>query len=409
MKVIFVASDNNRASGAFICMVNLVQELRNRNLDARVILPKDGDGTELLNKAEIPYRIIRSYSWDTPIDSGMYYLSKIPVKKFLNHFAIAEIKKYFLAEKPDIIHINTTYSYVAAVAAYSLGIPVVWHIREFFEEDQNNRMWNRDWGYSLMGRADAIITISQAIYDKYKKILPEEKIRIVHDGVREDRFYDPEKTIFDDVVVDRFFTPQKTVSDDVKLTISGAPKAKMVCVGGLYPGKGQSTLLEAIDAYVQKNDRNLILKLVGRGPEEKKLKEWVKEKNLEDIISFEGYSNEPEKYYKEADISFMTSRSEAFGLVTVEAMLSGALVIGANSAGTREIVEEGRTGLLYTPEDSQSLENAIEYALKNKDKSRAMAAAGRKAAMDRFVLRVNADKVLDVYKDILGLKENIQS
>ena len=64
-----------------------------------------------------------------------------------------------------------------------------------------------------------------------------------------------------------------------------------------------------------------------------------------------------------------------------------------------EIVEEGKTGLLYTPEDHESLEKCIEYALKNKDKSRAMADEGRKVAMERFILKVNADKILDVYKE----------
>ena len=402
MKVIYVASDNNAASGAFICMVRLVHEIKNRGVDVKVILPKEGDGTKLLVDAGVPFVTIKSYSWDTPIDSDLYYLAKIPVKKFLNIFAIHLIKRYLRAERPDLVHINTSYSYVAAVAAYDLKIPVVWHIREFLEEDQNNRMWNREKGYALMSAADAIITISQAIYDKYKSILPEKKVSWVYDGVDTGKFYCPEKEIM--------------LDDEIK----------MVCVGGLYPKKGQALLIEALGRYIEEhqmdicdsvNDKKRIynqnnghgkpgirLKIVGRGPEEERLKALVSDLKLSEYVTFEGFSSCPEKYYRESDISFMTSTAEAFGLVTVEAMLSGALVIGADSAGTREIISDKETGLLYKTGDIDDFVSVIDYAIRHRAEMKRIAADGRLMALETFTAQRNADGVLMIYDEVLKSK-----
>lgn len=43
----------------------------------------------------------------------------------------------------DIVHINTSWTYVGALAAKKAKIPFIWHIREFLEEDQDRRIWKR--------------------------------------------------------------------------------------------------------------------------------------------------------------------------------------------------------------------------------------------------------------------------
>ncbi|SFG36686.1 glycosyltransferase family 4 protein [Oribacterium sp. WCC10] len=424
MKVIYFATDNYALSGAFICLVRLAQEMKSQGVDVKVVLPKEGDGTKLLSDAGIPYELIQSYNWDIAIGAGLNVKAKIPVKCMLNLWAIHRITEFLKKEKPDIVHINSTYSYVGAVAAYKLGIPVIWHIREFFEEDQNNQMWNRQKGYSLMGKASAIIPVSHALFDKYKRIFPENKLHVINDGVVEKRFYAPDRKIF------------------------RGDKIRLVCVGGLYHYKGQTTLIEALAEYVKRNTRyrenentslslagvkntdvssslgvegteemphispgltderiekklEISLSLVGEGTEEKALRDLAEERGIGEIVRFEGYCSEPEKFYKEADISFMTSKSEAFGLVTVEAMLSGALVIGADCAGTKDIIEDGKTGLLYEPGNYKSLADAIEYALSNKEGMQQIADRGRQRAVENFTTKVNADHVKRIYEEIL--------
>ncbi len=391
MKVVYIATDNNASSGAFICLTRLCEEMKRRGVDVKVILPVEGNGAGLLDDAEIPYITVRSYNWDVTIDAGVKALCKIPVKKSLNLKAIREIENYLRAEKPDLVHINTTYSYVGAIAAYKLGIPVVWHIREFFEEDQKNRMWNRERGYALISRADTLLAISHAVYDKYKKVFPSDKLRVINDGVLPERFYDPDREIFKD------------------------DKVRLVSVGGLYQYKGQRMLIEAVADYLGKRgdghpgcstDDNargkLTLTIVGDGPEKENLIKLSQERGIADIVHFAGYSSTPERYYREADISFMTSDFEAFGLVTVEAMLSGALVIGTDSAGTRDIIDDRKTGLLYKAGNSGKLVEDIEYALSHRDEMRTIAGNGRQKAIDNFTVRANADRIKEVYDEIIA-------
>ena len=443
MKVIYFATDNYALSGAFICLVRLAQEMKDRGVDVKVVLSAEGDGTKLLVDAGIPYELITSYNWDIAIGAGLKIKAKIPVKYLLNLRAIHKITEYLKKEKPDIVHINSTYSYVGAVAAYKLGIPVVWHIREFFEEDQNNRMWNRQKGYALMSKAEAILPVSQALFDKYRKIFSEEKLHVINDGVVEKRFYAPDRKIFTDDII------------------------HLVCVGGLYHYKGQTTLIEALAEYIKRKQPskkngflqglsevsteekysisqnqteesteekdisspslmgeridekkrispnsvgkvteetpNISLSLVGEGTEGQVLKDLAKERGISELVHFEGYSSEPEKFYKTADISFMTSKSEAFGLVTVEAMLSGVLVIGADCAGTKDIIKDKKTGLLYEPGNYKSLADAIEYAFNNKAEMQQIADRGRQWAVENFTTKVNAEHVKEIYDKIISL------
>ena len=75
MKILFISSDNNKTSGAFLCLVELNRYLREvYNVDTFVIIPKQGDGVQLLDKYHIPYKIIPSYSW---ITSSLQLLSRL--------------------------------------------------------------------------------------------------------------------------------------------------------------------------------------------------------------------------------------------------------------------------------------------------------------------------------------------
>src|SRR5262249_58037516 len=64
-------------------------------------------------------------------------------------------------------------------------------------------------------------------------------------------------------------------------------------------------------------------------------------------VEFWGYVPDPERAFLEADVALMCSRNEAMGRVTAEAMSACRPVIGFDSGGTTELIDPGRTGLLY--------------------------------------------------------------
>lgn len=79
-----------------------------------------------------------------------------------------------------------------------------------------------------------------------------------------------------------------------------------------------------------------------------------------------------EKYYQQMDIVWVPSRSEGFGLTAVEAMAQGCVVVAAATGGLKELVNDGKEGLLFQPEDSKELANKTIQLLNNDELLNAM-------------------------------------
>ena len=381
MNILFIASDNNNASGAFLSMVKLNSMLNTySDVNTSIILPCKGTGEDLLKKEHLQYHTIRSFPWIVPVEkqNSISTKMKIFVKNFLNIPAIIRLMFVIKKQNVDIVHVNTSYSYVGAVAGKVTGTPVIWHLREFLEEDQNNKIANRKKGYALINYSKRIVAISNSIYKKYFKIFDKDKLVCIYNGIDKKKFYVSNKTIFQ--------------NENINLII----------VGGLYKKKGQLELCKACKIILDKGIQNFHLQIVGDGDEEQKLKEYIKENQLDSCSTLLGKQSNVEKLYRSADIAFMCSKAEAFGRVTVEAMLSGCLVIGANTAATEELIEHNATGLLYQQGSAEDLAEKIEYAITHKDEMRKIAAAGRKFAVQNMTAEKNAENIYALYKEVLN-------
>ena len=95
------------------------------------------------------------------------------------------------------------------------------------------------------------------------------------------------------------------------------------------------------------------------------------------------------------------SRGEGFGMVALEAMERGRAVIASAVGGLPELVAEGVTGLLVPPEQVQPLAEAIVEVASDFERARAMGAAGRTQALDRFREETVADAVEALYGTLL--------
>ncbi len=141
------------------------------------MLPYEGNGTDLIKRIGIPYSMIRSDDWIVDIgrEKKIKTIIKELIRCFLNIKAIKEIEKLIVSEEIDIVHVNTTWCYVGGIAAINRKCKLVWHIREFLEEDQNVTIWEKKSGYKLINRADRIIAISNCIKAKYDSVFDPKK------------------------------------------------------------------------------------------------------------------------------------------------------------------------------------------------------------------------------------------
>lgn len=388
MKIALIASDNNATSGAFLSMTNLALQLNQLGVETIIVIPPDGpfvgpgDGEAILKEKGLRYYVVPSISWVVP---GWYPSSMLvslgQVKRILKNKVYArELTKILKAEHVDLVHINTSYSCFGAFAAKRAGIPYVWHIREFLEEDQGNRFYFPRYSHRLMSRASLVIAISNSIYEKYSKVITKEKIKVIYNGIDTEQFYMPGRHIFKD------------------------SRITLCYVGGLSELKGTDDLIEAcrlLNARGYKDFYRLLI--AGRGNEayEAQLRDRINQYEL-DNIEMLGFRTDVPQVMEQADVSIVTSRCEAFGRVTVEAMLTGNLVLGADSAGTKELLQDGKLGVLYECGNPESIKEQVVFIIENRDSLTDKADVARTYMREHMSARKNAENIYREYRRILG-------
>jgi glycosyltransferase involved in cell wall biosynthesis len=114
-----------------------------------------------------------------------------------------------------------------------------------------------------------------------------------------------------------------------------------------------------IKAFNKLNNKEIFLEIAGDGSEEKKLKALAEDSTVRENIKFLGRLNRDRilEKMRESDIFVMVSSPETFGLVYLEAMASGCIVIGSKGEGIDGVIKNGDNGYLCTPRDADELEN----------------------------------------------------
>lgn len=378
MKVLFIASYSG-TSGANHSLVKLISYLRdNFGIDPYVIIPNQGPIEKMLIKENINFTKIKLYTWIEEINSKNIDNVKWIIQKNINYINEKKIKRILIEKNIDILHINASTVNWGFKSANSLNIPVIWHIREFLEEDLSKKFRNKNLSYEQLRKADRIIAISKSIEEKYKNQLYSNNIEQVYNGIDTIEYQDSLNYI--------------NFNTTTVLTIAGR----------IVPKKGQ---IDAIEAVKILKDRGYRLKLQIVGSEgdasyTNNLHKLVKKYNLESEVFFLGYVENMSKIWKESDIALICSTYEAFGRVTIEGMLGCSFVVGTNTAGTKELIGNNEYGYLYEVGNSQDLADKIENVIRNPEKSKKTIQKSYYYATENFSAYNNAKDIYKIYYDI---------
>lgn len=140
----------------------------------------------------------------------------------------------------------------------------------------------------------------------------------------------------------------------------------IICVSRLAKYKNISDLIFAF-ALLKKRGKNLSLVIIGRGPQEKALKDLVKNLKLQRQIKFLSNLNRKDliRQLTSAKIFALPSTVEGFGISTIEAAAAGTPYVVSDIPVTREITKNGQGGLLFEPGDIYDLAKKIEKLQKS--------------------------------------------
>jgi glycosyltransferase involved in cell wall biosynthesis len=180
-----------------------------------------------------------------------------------------------------------------------------------------------------------------------------------------------------------------------KIRSSFSDPLQIVFVGTLYYQKRPLMALKAL-ADLHEMDVNAHLTFVGDGPDREELEDAVSGSGMEGKVTFAGSRPDARIFMAASDILWLTSRYEGFGLVLVEAMLEGALVIATRVAGVVDVVIDGVTGVLVD-ETSKAVAEATRSATKQQQKVLEM----RQFAKDNARNNYSEEKMCNKYSEFL--------
>ena len=129
---------------------------------------------------------------------------------------------------------------------------------------------------------------------------------------------------------------------------------------------------------------------------------------MKDIFFFNGYceNNKLRNLLTKYDVGVMCSKSEGFGLVTVEYMLAGLCVIASNTGANLELISCGETGFLYPLGNIEKLKSIILHIYNNRENAKIIAKNAHKNAELMYTMKKSALDLIKMYHEVCEGKVN---
>jgi glycosyltransferase involved in cell wall biosynthesis len=377
--------------GAERANLELIDGLKNNGVNCFAILPTYGPLIEELKKRDVPFKVFPYMWWMYQEGSPFWKRVARVIWNFVMILPIIlQVKRWGI----DVIFTNTITVCVGAFAAKILRLPHIWHMHEFGYEG-HRLVYDLGTKISLwlMNKlSTACIANSYAVAEKYRRFIPDEKLKVVYYAV----------CIMDQM--DQYFHSFLELQEQ----INREADIRCAIVGTLQQGKGQEDAIKTIGELRCKGVKARLY-VVGEGSPRYKqyLLSLVAQGDLKDYVTFLGYIANPIQVMQCVDVILMCSTMEAFGRVTVEAMRAGKPVIGARSGGTTELIQEGFNGLLYTPGNYKELAEKNLYLYEHPEVMKCMGENGQKWVTEYFTVEHYAEKVFTILKQVFQPEQSI--
>ena len=238
----------------------------------------------------------------------------------------------------------------------------------------------------LLRRRDRVVAVGQAVANALVRNegIPEKRVAVIYNGI--------DLSVFSNRGHDRGAIRRELGA--------GADDLVILQVARLDYLKDHATAIAAL-AEVVRGRKNVRLFLAGEGPEQERIAECIRQRDLGSHVRLLGLRTDISRLLSAADIFLLTSISEGIPLTVIEAMAAGLPVVATNVGGVAETALDRRTSFLAPAGDHVALAQYILRLAEDAALRRRMGQQGRERASQLFSERQMHASYLQCYREIL--------
>lgn len=331
---------------------------------------------------------------DYDIAGAPYEISNIPSSATLSltkkaQYNIAALNSFIQTFKPDVIH---THLFEAEVVSRSITYPQA----KWFTHCHDNMRQFENFGLGVLGSkkrltqfyekqyilkryrangGNTFITISASNSNYFKRVLPADlrRIELLNNAISTSKF-------------------KQATNYERKRSAA----IELVTTGTLDDNKNHTFLLDVVKGVKAKHG-NVVLHVLGDGPNMSMLKQKANALQIEQQVKFHGKCNDVPQQLWNADIYVHGALTEGFGLVMVEAMAAGLPVISLDAGGNRDIITNDVNGYILAEHSADLFADKVLALANDKVLYQRIQNAGLQTAQ-QFDIVNYTEKLLALYR-----------
>ena len=383
MKILYIVSSTDIYGGATKSFINMISGVAAAGNEVVVVLPASDGLTGILKGKGIRTYVFK-YGFDIwpKIRFGKGLLLYLPrlIRRFAtNNKAVSELVRIVEEEQPDLIHTNVSPITIGYKASKKCGVPHVLHIREYGDKDFNLNIRN----VSELIKESNTISITKDIA-AYRGVLGKPGHTVIYNGI----FHESE------------------------FKYREGKEPFFLYAGRITEKKGIGLLIDGYIRYIKKYGGSYGLQIAGRVPDPKSqelvnsLKAELERSGISDKVHWLGEIKDLSGYMQKTAATIVPSYFEGFGRVMAEACFNGSLVVGYDSAGTKEQFDNGieitgnEIGLRFN--DAEELGRQLIKVECHEIPVGLFVERAQETSKRLYTIETNVEHVIGFYKSILN-------
>lgn len=385
MKILYILHTTNPHDGATKAFLSLLDGLIMKGYKVAIAMPTADGIYRMLKERDIEVFATlfkpNSYPKCRNVKEAMLFFPRLIARRWLNKKSVRRIFQFVSNKQIDVVHTNTGVIDVGFRTAKLLGVPHIYHIREYADLIGFAYYPYKSCFYRQLNASRSYnICITRNIQEHYLQT-GKASSRVIYDGLIKQA------------------VPLPTVEKHNYFFFAGR----------IQPVKGVDQLLEAYRQYAETSASPLPLYIAGAPADYiyvEKMKQFTEQHQLTDLVYFMGERDDIPLLMQQARALIVSSTFEGFGYCMAEAMLNNCIVIGRNTSGTKEQMDNGKAtegteiALRYDTTE-QLAERLIEIERYPAEHFATYTQAAHHAVCTLYTVEKSTEEVMEFYNEII--------